>query len=305
MTSIAATSIDGFDALVLDNGRVSACFVPELGGRLVSLRACGGREWMYHPGDALHLWRNRPGDVFRASTHVGLDECLPTVAACMVDGLAMPDHGACWSRAWLVDDAALAQGLIRLRVDLPDLGLSLERSASVVDDSLILDYRLTNRGGMARPWGWAFHGLLNWREGDRIILPDAVRSVAVEGQQLAQPLPADAWSWPSPREDLHLDVADLAGIGCAKLIAGPLADGWAALESPDGQRLSLHWDAARHPWLGLWITRGGYLGQHGIALEPTNIPGDSLERHRAVAPVLEGGGSAAWRIRCRLTDSGA
>lgn len=297
----AAVTIDGFAALVLDNGQLEACFIPQLGGRMVSLRAAGGREWLFHPGDEedLRLWRNRRGEPFWSSTHAGLDECLPTVAACRVAGRDLPDHGVCWTEPWTVDCSSLFRSVVRLSVDLPGPPLRLERTASLTGRTLHLNYRLSNLGTASEPWAWAFHGLLRWQAGDHIVLPDTVRSVAVETQRLARPLTFGRCDWPSPRDDLRLHAADLGGDGSfMKLMAGPLEEGRAALVGADGQRLTLRWDVAVHPWLGLWITRGGYLGQHGIALEPSNLPGDNLERHLDQAPILAPGATVAWWVEC-------
>ncbi len=254
---------------------------------------------MYHPGDTLRLWRNRPGDGFRTSTHAGLDECLPTVGACTVDGHDLPDHGSCWAVPWRQE--ATEADALRLVADCTALPLRLERTARLDGAALHLAYRLANHGTGTLPWGWAFHGLLAWRPGDRIRLPEAVRRVAVAGSRLAKPMDGAVWSWPEPRDDLHLDQAELGGgDACAKVFAGPLATGWAAVEGDDGQRLSLTWDTAAAPWIGLWITRGGYLGQHGIALEPSTMPCDRLSDAGPALRRLEPGTVVDWRLTMEM-----
>ena len=294
------STIDGFSTCTLDNGRLAVVAVPELGGRLVSLRSAGGREWFDHPGDELRLWRNRPGDAFGTSTHAGLDECLPTVGACTMAGRALPDHGSCWAVPWQVLSAS-AQTL-RLAVDLPDQPLRLERTATLDGTALRLDYLLKNTGTAPVPWGWAFHGLLTLRPGDRIELPAEALSMGVECQRLAQPLDAPTWAWPSPRPDLHLDRADLGGDDAyTKLFTPRLKTGRAALVGADGQRLDFTWDTAESPWLGLWITRGGYRGQHGVALEPTTTPCDRLDQAGAAVRWLAPGEQATWSVRLDTT----
>jgi galactose mutarotase-like enzyme len=296
--TVVQRSVAGFPGLVLGNDQVEAVFIPELGGRMVSCRAHGGREWLFHPGDDLRLWPNRPGDRFTASTHAGLDECLPTISACHVAGRDLPDHGSCWAVPWMVLPGATDE--VALGLDLPGLPLRLERRVTLAGTTLRFAYRLTNHGPVDESWGWAFHGLLALHAGDRIELP-GVQAVQVVCQHVAPSLPGAQWAWPSPRAGLHLDRADLGGEGTfAKVMAGPLAAGAAALQGDDGQRLEFRWDAQALPWCGLWLTRGGYCGQHGIAIEPSNLPGDSLEKEIEDAAVLAAGGVATWSVELTI-----
>ena len=297
--AIMPRTIGGFPALVLGNGQLEATFIPELGGRMVSLRAIGGREWMFHPGEHLRLWTNQASEPFTASTHAGLDECLPTISACQVAGRALPDHGSCWAEPWSVLPGAANE--VALGLDLPGLPLRLERRAILDGSSLRFAYRLTNRGPADEAWSWAFHGLLALHAGDRIVLPD-VNEVQVGAQLLAQSLAGERWAWPSPRADVHLDRADLGGEGTyAKVMAGPLAAGVAALQGADGQRLNFRWEARENPWCGLWLTRGGYSDQHCLAIEPANLPRDNLATLIDEAPVLAAGGVATWWVELTIS----
>lgn len=294
---MSTDTLGGFPALRLANDLIEAWFIPELGGRLASLRVKNGREWCHHPGGSLKLWANQPGDAFSTSTCVGLDECLPTISACHVDGRDLPDHGSCWNHPWEV----LPGPGIGLGLDLPDLPLRLERRATLQGAMLRLDYRLVNRGDRPERWGWAFHGLLSIMAGDRVSLP-GVEEMAVVAQYLAQPLRQPTWAWPSPRADLHVDALDLGpGKTYAKLIAGPLQEGRAAVMAQDGQGLELRWSVAENPWCGLWVSRGAYLGQHTVALEPTNLPCDGLARAGDRAAILAPGATATWWVEVRLT----
>jgi galactose mutarotase-like enzyme len=296
--TVVQRTVAGFPGLVLSNDQIEATFIPELGGRMVSLRTRGGREWLFHPGGDLRLWANQPGDPFTASTHAGLDECLPTISACQVAGRDLPDHGSCWAVPWTVLPGAVDE--VALALDLPGLPLRLERRAALDGNTLRLAYRLTNHGPVDESWGWAFHGLLALHPGDRIELP-GVNEVQVVGRRLIQPLPSEQWAWPSPRADLRLDRADLGGDDTyAKVMAGPLAAGVAAVQGDDGQRLEFRWDAQELPWCGLWLTRGGYCDQHCFAIEPSNLPRDSLAKVLDDAPILAVGRVATWWVEVTI-----
>lgn len=73
----------GFEVFELSNERLALAVVPELGARIIWLKdGRTGREWMWHPEGGLKLFRNSLDDDFSHSPLAGLDECLPTIAAC-------------------------------------------------------------------------------------------------------------------------------------------------------------------------------------------------------------------------------
>jgi hypothetical protein len=281
--------------MVLRAGTLTATFIPSLGGRLASLRRDGGREWMYRPTPDLRLWTNRRGDPFTASTFVGLDECIPTIAACRHRNRQLADHGEAWARPWTTEQAGAT--VWRAWVDLPPTGLRLERTATLDAQGLRLDYLLTNRGQMEEDWLWAFHALFTWQDGDRMDLPE-VCAVAVEYSDHADLAIGASVPWPHPAAGLDLARNHLGPVpACAKLIAR--AGGSAAILAVDGQRLDLAWDPAAMPWLGLWLTRGGFRGQHGWAVEPTNGDHDGLDQCRAggTGATLAPGEQTVWSVR--------
>jgi hypothetical protein len=76
------------------NDSLSVEVVPEIGGKIVSLRnIVTGREWMWRLRLDAPLFRNEPTDLFDASPLIGADECLPTIARFRWNDLDLPDHG--------------------------------------------------------------------------------------------------------------------------------------------------------------------------------------------------------------------
>lgn len=58
----------------------------------------------------------------------------------------------------------------------------------------------------------------------------------------------------------------------------PAGAGRASLVRADGARLTFDWDPGTLPWLGVWITLGGWKAREHIALKPTTAPDDQLQR---------------------------
>jgi len=251
---------DGFEARWLRNAFLEIAVIPELGGKIVSLKNVRtGREWMYRPGQGVKLFRNQLGDDFARSPVTGWDECLPTIAPCVWRGRSLPDHGEAWSLPWTLDEAAWENRVIKASVHLPVSNFQFTRALKIQDHQINIDYELVNLTVETQEFLWAMHPLLALRQGDRLVLsPEA-----------HQHLGREPW----------LDSLDFGTSisSCAKVFAGPLREGNAEVaNSFSGDRFKLTWDVADCDTLGIWLTRGGWNGHHHLALEPTNGAPDSL-----------------------------
>lgn len=277
----------GFRVHELRSQAVAVRIVPALGAKILSLKSrASGREWLWHPGRRLTLFRNRLGDRFSDGTLAGADECFPTVTACRAAGRAIPDHGEAWSRAWR---ASAADGRLRTTLTLPLSPLRLERTAALDGTTLRLTYRVQNLSRRRQPFLWAFHPLLAMDPGDRLEidgLSPALRLLKAHG---VPGDPGDTWRFPQPRKGMRLDRLDLGAPGSyAKLFARPSGRGRASVTlRKQGEALRLSFDPAEIPYLGLWLSRGGWRGHQQLAIEPTNGAADSLAD-------LVKAGTAAW-----------
>jgi len=297
----------GFAVAGLRSAEAEVRIVPRLGARILSLKDLRtGREWMDRPlGPA--LFANAPGEDFTKGTFAGADECLPTIGACRLGDRDLPDHGEVWSLPWTLDAEALEHALLETTVTLTRSPFLFRRSLSLDIDTVTLDYSLTNTGEANEPFLWAIHPLLAIRPGDRLVLPEDVRSVTVESVSgMPGVAPGDSLPWPNPDAGIALDRIDLGGEACAKVFAGPLGRGVARLQGEDGSAVEFAWDHRELPWLGIWITRGAFRGFHHVALEPSNAACDGLAEavsRGGNAPVAPGE-TKRWSLRLRLLGPG-
>jgi galactose mutarotase-like enzyme len=173
---------------------------------------------------------------------------------------------------------------------------------------LRLNYTLSNSGKQSVPWSWAAHPLFAAEEGDRIVLPDSIDSLRLEGSggnRLGKG--GDAVAWPIAQlaaggeTDLSVAQSIDSGIG-DKLFAGPLTakENWCTLERPGaGVKIKVSFDPAATPYLGLWICYGGWPDRPGrkqmcVAPEPATAPVDSLAIDGPWSRTLAPGGSFSW-----------
>ncbi|MGA3080051.1 MAG: hypothetical protein ABSD44_01570 [Terracidiphilus sp.] len=309
------------EEVVFRAGDCSFTILPRLGGKIASIRV-GDCELLQTPLASYGpRTRTMPFDAGDAS---GWDECLPSVAACAVeteDGLAeIPDHGDLWRVEWREQgtgnreqDAGSADtSSVTLRGECFSLPLALERTATLIETEmgwrLSLDYTVTNIGDYPAPWSWAAHPLFAVEAGDRIVLPDSIRTARLEGSVAGRlGRGGDLVAWPiaalaeGGETDLSVVQPPESGIG-DKLFAGPLsaAENWCALERlRAGVRIKVSFNPAATPYMGLWICYGAWPERPGprqmcVALEPSTAPVDSLAICGPWSRVLSPGDSVSW-----------
>src|ERR1044071_6954902 len=105
MTHIENVQVSGLSAIRLHNDVLRAVFIPELGGKMVSLvRVASGHEFLLQPQDCGRKY-GRPvyGDRMDDFDASGFDECFPTISACKYPedlNVSLPDHGELWPVPW-------------------------------------------------------------------------------------------------------------------------------------------------------------------------------------------------------------
>jgi galactose mutarotase-like enzyme len=307
--------------VLIQAGNCSLTVLPRLGGKIASLRL-NDRELLQTP---LAPYAPRTQIMsFDAGDASGWDECLPSVAACEVKTAAgaasIPDHGDLWRIEW--QPAASSENAVILRGQCFSLPLTLERSIALSEENtasgkifkLRLDYTVTNTGTYPSPWSWAAHPLFTAEAGDRILLPQSITNLRLEGSgggRLGKS--DDSVIWPiatlvdGSRSDLSLAQPPESAIG-DKLFAGPLSpsENWCALERPRaGVRIRVILDPKATPYLGLWICHGGWPDRPGpkqtcVALEPATAPVDSLAQTGPWSRTLAPGASFSWPMTVEL-----
>ena len=315
--------VQGFRAFTLDNRIVSVTVVPELGGKIVSIRDLrNGREWLWTNPD-LPYKRLPYGTSYVAEADTGgWDECFPTVAACEYpfepwQGTPIPDHGELWPQKWssrLSGDASkeLVISTGASGVAFPYLfqrQLHLHRGG----DTLRFDYQVTNLSTDEIAFIWSAHPLFAIAPGMRVRLPEGTELNVYMNVPPAEMIGQPPLNWPTSVKagGTLFDLARLpdASAGIAfKLWSNPLPAGWAVIEADDGA-FRFTFDPSLVPQVGLWLNAGGWSGTGGkpfynLALEPCIGAQDSLEEavtfHQQYA-TLPPHGSRTWWLEVTLS----
>jgi hypothetical protein len=333
MTHGAVWREEELDGLRLLRGQLDAlevALLPEVGGKMVSLRAATRagaepREW---------LWQTprRPyrtpayGGAFDAYDISGFDECFPGIGEGPYplppwEAVTVPDHGEVWTLPWAAsvggpdgETLTLAVHGVRFPYRL-DKQLTLEkRSAAAHPDraALRIDYRLANLCPFPLRYLWSAHPLFAAHPGMRVELPPDV-ALRVDWSRDARLGPPGArHAWPHTRDaagaTTALDVLPPAGAGFAdKLYTQRLRvtgeDAHCALvDIETGEYIGFRFDPAAVPYLGLWLNMDGWPldGQpcFNVALEPCTGYPDRLDLAIAgnEAATIEGGSVKHWTL---------
>lgn len=299
--------------VTIQNGDLRVTISPHLGGKIASIQ-WKGKELLQKPlAPALPRTRYM---LFDQSDASGWDECLPSVAACTVQGpdgpANVPDHGDLWQVVWEIAHGTATSS--RLRASCFSLPLRLERATTLDETSfgwsLRLDYNLSNAGTHPVPWSWAAHPLFAVEPGDHVELPASVSRLRVEGSAGRRlGTSGDMVAWPQARlangslADLRKVEPPNTGIG-DKVFTGVLdaSSGWCVLHRPSaGLRIRVRFEPEKTPYLGLWLCYGGWpegsgTRQNCVAIEPSTAPVDSLAQTGAWSRVLAPGDSYAWQM---------
>jgi galactose mutarotase-like enzyme len=308
MTRVSEAEHCGLRAFVLESATSKAVLLPSHGFNLAGFSHLpSGREAFDppHGGTYAEIPANAPFSKFHTS---GCDDMLPTIDACAIDGAALPDHGEVWSREW---NAAAEGEAVAGNVELRCLPLRLEKRVRLDGNELSMEYRLSNLSDKPRTYLWALHPLFRLEDDTLLRLPHGTgRIVNVHPSDfLGEPGDIHPWPLAAPVYDQEFDLSQAGKYPAGKdfkfYVKGGLFRGSAALEFPrDHLFLEVAFDPGKLPWLGVWISTGGFRNSRLIAIEPASAFCDSPAdaRSRNTEAVLGPRETREWTVALRWTQ---
>ncbi|OGU39968.1 MAG: hypothetical protein A2315_00015 [Ignavibacteria bacterium RIFOXYB2_FULL_35_12] len=282
---------NGFLHLVIENEKIRAVFLPEIGGKmkeLINLKT--GTQFLQENQREDKVYsRALYGSDFLKYDVSGFDECFPTVSACEKNlkedkKHCFPDHGELWSRAWEFSQVA---DFITLSIEGMKSRYLFKKKIGLIEDTIEITYTVRNLSSRTFPYIWSAHPLLKISEGDKLLLPENTEAVAlywasdpVIGKQ------GDLLNLSyitRDQNELDFSVVPNKSTNIAmKCFTGKLTKGYAGLyKKQKDETILFTFDADEIPYLGIWLCYGGWpIGwqkkHYTIGLEPTNGNSDSL-----------------------------
>ena len=304
---------------ILENDKLAVHILPELGGKITSLYlkekefelAAPNRTGQYRlPGGVVQTGKKTDfGPDFSQYDASGLDDAFPNIDPGLVEWqgrkLYYPDHGEIWSH--MMELQEIPEG-IRLSYASAAFGYAYEKRMELKDSSLSLHYRIENRGGGEFPFLWTFHGLMRYEEDMRLLLPtdfEYYRNV------LSHPVLGEEGRVYPARNDIY-DFSRVPAPESKSMVKyygeGKSREGACGLWYPSrGVRCMLRYDAQALPYLGVWITAGGYRGDCNCALEPSTgfYDGISRARENGSLKVIKPGEIFSFTLEICLENTGS
>ncbi|WP_226702692.1 hypothetical protein [Microbulbifer elongatus] len=340
--TIEPIDIEGFPAFRIQNPHLSLDIVPELGGKIISLRSGPAlqTEW---------LWKNdriayQVAELGHSYTLLhdtgGVDECFPSVDSCELpqsagewSGLTLPDHGELYSRPWTQQEYEITDNgsaTLKLKHHCTTMPVVFERRLTVSPDrgEIRFEYGVQNRSDKAVPFSWCMHPALAIAPGMKLRLPHNHQLHCSYASDNAPLVTGDLFHWP-----LALNGADMSVIPdldahrnsdcgfAAKLLSNTdLFDctsgntpAVAGLENPaTGEALHFLLPPAEVPHIALWLNYHGWSGDEGapyfnLIIEPAVGNGDSLDTliRRRASPLIPSLSSRAWSFNIHIRTTKA
>ena len=287
-------------ALRVETATLTALFLPEDGGKLVSVTSNrDGFEFLCQNPSPDYARLAYDGS-YVDSECSSWDDMFPTIdpytpEAGEYAGITYPDHGEVCRLPMTVttegDSVVLSCTSRLFAVDFE------KKITPEADGVLALTYTIRNRGREDFPYVWAAHCMMQGADDLRV----------------ESPYPADAPAaymfGPEGRETFPRDrlMGYGAGTGAAyKLYYTEPTDGGflRAVYTESGHAFEMDYrdSAAAIPYVGLWINNGSFKGYYNIALECASAPYDAP--HKAMArgycSVIPAGESLTFTLRVRV-----
>jgi hypothetical protein len=310
-TRIESTEYRGVRAISLSNESLAALVIPSRGGKIASIRLApdggpfSGRELLAQPEGSGPLNPARYDSPFTGEEGWGFDDTFPGIDPLPFpyypwEGIPVPDHGELWS---LPFDARMGDdGSVSLETPGIRFPYRFTKTLSLEGSVLLISYRIDNPTPFPFRGIWTAHALFRAEEGARIELPAGTTEILNAVPGLAFPERGGRYGWPRGPDGIDRSrVPPMRGIPNAwqKYYCGS-GTGSCGIGYPDGLSVSMDWDAATLPYLGIWLNEGGWNGQYNIGLEPSTGGMDSPEAARAFrmeAEPIPPFGSVGWRLR--------
>ncbi len=274
------------DALRLENEWLRVVVIPALGGKVASMYKKDKQfELLFQHKEEAY---QKPGKyaAFAEYDAAGFDDAFPSIDAGKVwvgqQELEYPDHGEIWT----ADFSYVIEGddRVSLTYQSPAFGYRYQKQLTLQDKTLRLHYHITNHGEAMFPCIWAMHCLLRCEEDMELEFPPGTQTV-LNVQDSASLGPAgQLHSYPVTRNrdgrQYRLDRVLPAASGTTKkyYACGRVAEGRCGVYYPSQKvRYQVVFDKEKLPYVGFWVTEGGFRGDYNCALEPANGYYDAID----------------------------
>ena len=290
-------------AIVLENETHRAKLYPQRGGKTGSfVEKASGFELLAQPknGQYSRLYSGMP---FSEGDASGFDDVFPSMGVETVtwgsEKRVIPDHGEIWTSPM---QARVQGNTAELWCEGRNFPYVYQKTVILEGETLRYSFQIANRGDRALPCMWVCHCLMRWEDGVHFSFPDGAEELLELGPSAQRVVDrrTSARNYCLPPEP---------GRAMKFYFTRPVREGRCAARYPRSAMIAeMCFDSQALPYLGFWITTGGYRGDQNFAFEPATGFFDTVARARQENALRElaPGEKLCFELAIRLRkDSGA
>lgn len=289
---------------VLENQYLKVTVLPELGGKSASI-FYKERDFELLSQVQKGVYQKPAADTpFENCDASGFDDAFPTIVAAGEDWPdpkgRYTDHGEIW-RSCFHDK--IVEDTLELTYESSINNYKYKKTVSLHGSSVVYKYFVKNISNKDFPCLWAMHALVRYEEDMELFYPDKTAYFlnTLDSPELG---PAGVRI---PAKNGFYDFQRVPGKKTHTMVKyyvdGKVSAGRCGYRYP-GQdvQCELLYDEQKLPYLGFWLTAGGFRGDYNCALEPSNgfYDGVSQARRNGALFLLKAGETLEFAIEIRL-----
>lgn len=267
--------------IVLENSFIRAIILPEFGGKISSFVFLENNYDVVSPNVSVEYLKSYYDTPFEKRDASGLDDAFPTIDAenIIINGRKYhyTDHGEIWRSEFDVLNCNNTK--VFLQYYSQENKYYYKKNIELLDNSLIISYEIFNDNDIDYPCLWAFHGLMKYEEDMVLKYPkDTIFFLNACNDKLLGK-EGEIFNIKNNIYDFN-KVLDRQSKDTKKYyIKDKITEGFCAFEYPSKNiKCEYRFDHNKLPYLGVWITSGGYRNDYNCAFEPSNGYYDKISK---------------------------
>ena len=272
------TVFKGVEAVQLENEQLRVIILPKLGGKVASLYSKSKDFELVFQNKEDKYREAKVYSDFASFDASGFDDAFPSINASTVKvgslDVEYPDHGEIWSSKF---SYKIKDEKVELYFNSSILSYYYKKSISLKDDRVIVEYEIINTGESAFPCIWTAHYLVNCTEEMILLLPENTCKVmnVTNSRYLGNSKKIHSYPITNSLNGKKYSLNRIypkSAEKCEKYyVYGDLTKGECGIYYPHKDlTYKLYFDKSILPYLGFWVTEGGFRGDYNCALEPSN-----------------------------------
>lgn len=272
-------------SIELENEVLKMIIIPSMGGKVVSIYRKDKKFELLYQNKEEKYKKAKIYDDFSFYDASGFDDAFPTIDESSVNingkDVLYPDHGEIWSTSF---DYKIKGKEIELLFESKIFNYRYKKTFSMIGDSFEVKYEILNIGLMVFPCIWAMHCLIRCEEDMELLLPSGTKEVINVMKSNLLGAVGDTYTYPetinNQGNSMKLNtVRPLVANDMEKFyVKRNVNEGYCGAYYPSKDiKYEVYYEKEKLPYLGVWISEGGYKGDYNCALEPTNGYYDSID----------------------------